>query len=52
MSPKVILSSHLPAAQGMNEALLRHLAAARAADPFIGLDQPGLEAMLGQLAAK
>ncbi len=52
MAPTVILSSHLPAAQGMNEELLRHLAAARTADPFIGIDPPGLEAMLRQLAAR
>jgi len=52
MAPQVILSSHLPMAENMNEELLRHLAAARTADPFIGLDQPGLEAMLRHLAAK
>jgi flavorubredoxin len=52
LAPKVILSSHLPMAQGMNERLLQHLAAARTADPFVGLDQPGLQAMLSQAAAK
>jgi len=52
MSPKVILSSHLPAAYGMNDTLLAHLATAPAANPFVGPDQPALEAMLGQSAAR
>lgn len=52
MAPKVILSSHLPMAEGMNEELLQHLVAARVADPFIGFDQAGLEAMLSQAAAR
>jgi flavorubredoxin len=51
LAPKVILSSHLPMAKGMNEVLLRHLAAARTAEPFVGLDQAGLQAMLSQAAA-
>ncbi len=52
MSPKVILSSHLPAAQGMNDTLLAHMAVVPAAKPFIGPDQPALEAMLRMLAAR
>jgi hypothetical protein len=36
----------------MNEELLRLVASARVADPFIGIDQPGLEAMLRQRAEK
>jgi len=52
MTPTVILSSHLPVASGMNEELLGLVASARLANPFVGLDQPGLEALLRQLAAK
>jgi hypothetical protein len=36
----------------MNEELLGLVASARVADPFIGIDQPGLETMIGQLAEK
>lgn len=52
LSPSIILSSHLPAARGMNDTLLGHLAAARTAEPFVGPDQPALEAMLRQLAER
>lgn len=52
LAPSVILSSHLPVARNMNEQLLRHLASARTAEPFVGLDQAGLEALLRQPAAK
>ena len=52
MAPTVILSSHLPMASGMNEELLALVASARLANPFVGIDQPGLEALLRQLAAK
>jgi len=52
MAPTVILSSHLPMASGMNEELLGLVASARLAHPFVGLDQPGLEALLQQMAAK
>jgi glyoxylase-like metal-dependent hydrolase (beta-lactamase superfamily II) len=51
MAPTIILSSHLPMALDMNETLLGHMAAARVAHPFMGLDQPGLEALLRQPAA-
>jgi len=50
-SPEVILSSHLPVAHAMTDTLLGHLAAAPTADPFVGPDQPALEAMLRLLTA-
>ena len=47
MAPKMVLSSHLPAARGdMTERLLASLAAAPAAQPFVGPDQAALEQML------
>jgi len=47
MTPKMVLSSHLPAAPGhMTERLLASLAAAPTAQPFVGPDQAGLEQML------
>lgn len=46
MAPKIILSAHLPAAHDMNDELLQYLAAAPAAELFVGPDQPALEAML------
>jgi flavorubredoxin len=50
MEPKMILSSHLPAAPGdMTERLLASLASAPAAGPFVGPDQAALEAMLQQM---
>jgi hypothetical protein len=52
MSPGVILCSHLPAAHGMTDTLLEHLAAAPTAEPFVGPDQPAIEAMLRMLAAQ
>lgn len=52
MAPKTILSSHLPAAHGMADTLLRHLEAAPAANPFIGPDQPALDTMLRQMAGR
>jgi len=52
MSPKVILSSHLPAARGMSNELLEYLAAAPTAEPFVGPDQQALEAMLAEMTAK
>jgi hypothetical protein len=43
MEPKMVLSSHLPAAQGdMTERLLASLAAAPTAQPFVGPDQAAL----------
>jgi flavorubredoxin len=52
MSPAVILSSHLPPAHGMTDTLLDYLAAVPTAEPFVGPDQPALEAMLKLLAAQ
>jgi len=50
MAPKMILSSHLPAAPGkMTERLLASLAAAPAAQPVVGPDQAALEQMLKQM---
>lgn len=47
LEPIVILSNHLPPATGMNEILLKHLASAHSAMPFLGPDQAALEQMLG-----
>ena len=50
MAPKMILSSHLPAAPGtMIEKVLASLAAAPEAQPFVGPDQAALEQMLKQM---
>jgi len=50
MEPKMVLSSHLPAAPGhMTERLLASLAAAPTAQPFVGPDQAALEQMLKQM---
>jgi flavorubredoxin len=52
MAPKMVLSSHLPAAPGnMTERLLASLEAAPAARPFVGPDQAALEQMLKQMTA-
>jgi flavorubredoxin len=49
MNPRMILSSHLPAASGdMTERLLGALPAARSAQPFVA---PNQEALLSMLAA-
>ncbi len=50
MEPKMVLSSHLPAASGdMTERLLASLADAPSAQPFVGPDQAALEEMLKQM---
>ncbi len=50
MEPKMILSSHLPAAGGnMTERLLASLAAVPGAQPFVGPDQAALEQMLKEM---
>ena len=50
MAPKMVLSSHLPAASGdMIERLLASLAAAPTTQPFVGPDQAALEQMLKQM---
>jgi flavorubredoxin len=47
MEPKMILSSHLPAAAGdMTDRLLAALAEAPSAQPFVGPDQAALDQML------
>jgi flavorubredoxin len=52
MNPSMILSSHLPAAPGdMLEPLLASIAAAPAAQPFVGPDQAALEQMLAEMTA-
>ena len=50
MEPKIVLSSHLPPADGrMTQRLLDTLASAPQAQPFVGPDQAGLQAMLAQM---
>jgi flavorubredoxin len=50
MQPKMVLSSHLPAAPGdMTERLLASLAAAPAARPFVGPNQAALQQMLKEM---
>jgi hypothetical protein len=50
MEPKMVLSSHLPAAgHEMTERLLTSLAAVPTAQPFVGPDQVVLEQMLAQM---
>jgi hypothetical protein len=52
MEPKMILSSHLPAASGdMTERLLASLAAVPTAQPFAGPDQTALQQMLKAMTA-
>ncbi|MGH9026565.1 MAG: hypothetical protein ACRDWD_10715 [Acidimicrobiia bacterium] len=52
MAPKMILSSHLPAASGdMVDRMTESLASAPTAPPFVGPDQAGLQQMLQQMAA-
>ncbi len=50
MSPKMVLSSHLPPAPGqMTDKLLASLAAVPKARPFVGPNQAALEEMLKQM---
>ncbi len=50
MQPKMVLSSHLPAAPGdMVERLLGYLAVAPTAQPFVGPNQAALEQMLKKM---
>lgn len=51
LSPKLILSSHLPAACDMDHELLEIMAEVPAARPFIGPDQQAFEALLKGRAA-
>ncbi|MBI4775027.1 MAG: MBL fold metallo-hydrolase [Deltaproteobacteria bacterium] len=48
LSPSVILSGHLPPAHGVTAELLDYLEAVPEEEPFVGPDQPALEAMLKQ----
>ena len=51
MAPSVILSSHLPPADGaMTDLLLSTVAAAPSAPPFVGPDQAALEMILAEMA--
>jgi flavorubredoxin len=50
LEPSAILSSHLPPAMDMTDALLEYLAAARLAPPFVGPDQAALEQMMAGAA--
>jgi flavorubredoxin len=52
MSPKLILSGHLPAARMMTEELLGYLGSVPITKPFIGPDQQALEVMLQKLTGK
>ena len=45
LSPKLILSNHLPPAHNMTDILLQYLAEAPASKPFIGPDQQALEVL-------
>jgi len=52
MAPKMLLSSHLPAASGdMVERMTETLATTPTAPPFVGPNQPMLEELLQQMAA-
>ncbi|RJP78392.1 MAG: MBL fold metallo-hydrolase [Candidatus Zixiibacteriota bacterium] len=46
LSPRAILSSHLPPAVDMMDRLLEYLGAAHSAPPFVGPDQEALEEMM------
>jgi len=49
LSPKLVLSAHLPVASEMTEELLENLGSAPEAKPFVGPDQKALEAMLKRI---
>jgi len=49
MAPSRILSSHLPPATSLTDAFLTNLASVPDSAPFIGPNQPALEAMLAQM---
>lgn len=49
LSPKLILSAHLPVACEMTNELLENLGSAPEAQPFVGPDQQALEAMLAEM---
>ncbi len=49
MDPSLILSAHLAPARGKTEQLLKALAAAPTAPPFVGPSQTDLERLLEQM---
>ena len=49
MEPSRILSSHLPPATSLTESFLANLAGVPDSPPFVGPNQPALEAMLKQM---
>lgn len=49
ISPKLVLSAHLPIARDMTGNLLDNLATVPDAELFVGPDQKGLEAMLAEM---
>jgi flavorubredoxin len=51
LKPELVLSSHLPPARRMTEALLGHLATARTAAPWVGPDQAAMMAAMAQQPA-
>jgi flavorubredoxin len=52
MSPKMILSAHLPPARNKMEPFLKLLAAVPASEPFVAPNQAALEQMLAQMKGK
>lgn len=49
-APRRVLSSHLPPAHGLTDALVANLALVPDAEPFVGPDQQALEQMLASMA--
>ena len=49
MAPKMILSGHLPPAQGRTEKLLELLARVPTSTPFVAPNQTALEQILAQM---
>lgn len=47
LSPRAVLSAHLPPALGLNNQLVEALLLSQQAEPFVGPDQKALNAMLG-----
>lgn len=52
MAPKMILSAHLPSAQGKTEQLLELLARVPSSTPFVAPDQTALQQMLAQMQGR
>lgn len=51
LAPRLMLSTHLPPAAGLDDALYRALDAARSAEPFVGPDQAAFAAAMAAQAA-